>query len=217
MERTLVPSRKPGRGRDDRDALDALLDEVLVGYLGVSLDEGPLVLPVGFARDRDRVLLHGSTGSHRMRVLAEGAEVCFTVAKLDALKVSRSAFGTGMQYRSACLFGRCQLLTGADQLAALHAYTDRYLPGRSGEVRPVSAKERAATMVLALPIETWSMKVADGFPDDDPDDVAGEAWAGLVPLLGGFAAPIANPDLRPGTAVPASVLALPRTLDGLSS
>jgi len=208
MQRTLTPSRMAGRGRTDRQALDELLDEVLVGYLGVSLDEGPLVLPVGFARDGDRVLLHGSTGSHRMRVLAEGADVCFTVATMDALKVARSAFGTGMQYRSACLFGVCEVLEGDDKASALAAYTNRYLPGRIDEVRPITAKERAATMVLALPIETWSMKVAGGFADDDPDDVAGDAWAGVVPLLTGYGAPLRNPDLRVGVGVPASVLAL---------
>ena len=213
MQRNLTPSRMAGRGRTDRAALDELLDEVLVGYVGMALDEGPLVLPVGFARDGDRVLLHGSTGSHRMRVLAEGAEVCFTVAALDALKVARSAFGTGMQYRSACLFGTCEVLSGDDHASALAAYTDRYLPGRSAEVRPIAKKELAATMVLALPIETWSMKVADGFPDDDPDDVAGDGWAGLVPLLSGFGEPIDNPDLREGIPVPPSVAALSAEVD----
>lgn len=208
MQRNLTPSRKAGRGRTDRAALDELLDEVLVGYVGLSLDEGPLVLPVGFARDADRVLLHGSTGSHRMRTLADGAEICFTVAALDALKVARSAFGTGMQYRSACLFGVCEVLAGADQAAALETYTNRYLAGRAAEVRPITAKERAATMVLALPIETWSMKVAEGFPDDEPGDLAGDSWAGVVPVLTSYGEPIPNPDLRPGIAVPASVLGL---------
>jgi nitroimidazol reductase NimA-like FMN-containing flavoprotein (pyridoxamine 5'-phosphate oxidase superfamily) len=207
VARTLTPSRKRDRLTDDRAALDTLLDEVLVGYVGISLPEGPLVLPVGFARDGDRVLLHGSSGSHRMRALAAGAQVCFTVAVLDALKVARSGFGTGMRYRSACLFGACEV-EGDDKLRALDAYTDRYLPGRSGEVRPIGAKEAAATLLLALPIEAWSMKVAGGFPDDDPEDVAGPAWAGVVPLASVWGEPVDNPDLAAGIAVPASVRAL---------
>lgn len=205
MSRTLKPSRNPGRSRTDRAALDQLLDEVLVGYIGLSLDEGPLVLPVGFARDADRILLHGSTGSHRMRVLATGVGVCFTVAALDAIKVSRSAFGTGMQFRSACVFGTCEVLTGDDQASALDAFTNRYLPGRTGEVRPASVKERVATMVLALPLATWSMKVAEGFPDDDPEDRDGPAWAGVIPLGTAIGEPMPNPDLRAGIEVPESV------------
>ncbi len=72
MKRTLVPSRKGERGRTDRAALDELLDDIPVGYMGLSLDEGPLVIPVSFARQGDRILFHGSTGSRRMRAVSEG-------------------------------------------------------------------------------------------------------------------------------------------------
>jgi hypothetical protein len=63
----------------------------------------------------------------------------------------------------------------------------------------------AATLVIALPIAEWSMKVSDGWPDDPPDDVAGQAWAGVVPLRSVYAEPIPAPDLRAGIPIPASV------------
>lgn len=208
MERTLTPTRKADRLTDDRDVLNALLDEVMVAHVGLSLPEGPLVLPVGFARDGDRILLHGSTGSRRMRTMAAGAPVCVTVSSLDAIKVSRAAFGTGMRYRSACIFGSCEVLQGEDKRAALEVFTDRFLPGRTTEVRPPSAKELAATMVFALPLRTWSVKVAGGFCDDEPEDLASDAWAGVVPVGTRFGEPVDNPDLRAGISVPASVTGL---------
>ncbi|MCA0294722.1 MAG: pyridoxamine 5'-phosphate oxidase family protein [Actinobacteria bacterium] len=206
--RRLVPTRLAERAEHDRAALDALLDEVLVAHVGLTLPEGPLVLPIGFARDGDRLLLHGSTGSRWLRVLAGGADACVTVTSLDALKVARSAFESGMRYRSACLFGRCAPLPADEASAALVLFTDRLLPGRSREIRPSTARELAATMVLAFPIDQWSLKSSDGFPEDPDDDRADDAWAGVVPLRTGFDAALPNPDLRPGIAVPASVRAL---------
>lgn len=210
MSRTLTPTRMPERTTSDRAVLDALLDEVLVAHVGLALDEGPLVIPTGFARDGDRLVLHGSTGSRWMRALAAGADVCVTVTALDAIKVARSAFESGMRYRSACLFGRCEELRADDAVRALEVFTDRILPGRTREIRRSTAKELAATMVLALPITEWSLKTADGFPGDPASDIAGDAWAGVVPLVTGYGEPEPNPDLRPGIGLPASVLALTR-------
>ena len=208
MARTLVPTRLPERATADRAALYALLDEVLVAHVGVSLAEGPLVVPTGFARDGDRLLLHGSTGSRWMRALAGGSPACVSVTALDGLKVARSAFNSGMRYRSACLFGGCEQLAGEAATAALAVFTDRLLPGRTGELRPSTARELAATMVLALPIREWSLKTAGGFPEDPDEDRAGDAWAGVVPVVTGFGPPLPNPDLRDGIDVPASVRAL---------
>lgn len=208
MTRTVVPTRLPERASTDRAALDALLDEVLVAHVGLSLTEGPLVIPTGFARDGDRILLHGSSGSRWLRALAAGAPVCVTVTALDALKVARSAFNSGMRYRSACLFGVCGPLAGAEAARALDLFTDRVLPGRTAEVRPSTTKELAATLVLSLPIAEWSLKASDGFADDPAEDLAGDAWAGVVPLVSGYGAALPNPDLRPGIELPDSVRAL---------
>lgn len=205
MARTLKPSRHANRAATDRDALNTLLDEVLIGYVGISLPEGPLVLPVSFARDGDQILFHGSVGSHRMRALAEGAQACFTVASVDALTVGRTAFGTGMQYRSAVLFGHCSLIEGEAKAAALDVYTDRYLPGRSSEVRPSTRKELIATMVLALPIDHWSMKVDVDLPGADAENPDSDAWAGTIPLFPGIGEPVAVPGLGADIPVPESV------------
>ena len=206
--RTLTPTRLADRGGTDRAALDTLLDEVLVAHVGFTSTEGPLVLPIGFARDGDRLILHGSTGSRWLRILASGGQACATVTALDGLKVARSAFESGMRYRSACVFGRCEVVSGADAERALGIFTNRVLPGRTSEIRRSSPRELAATLVLALPITQWSYKSSDGFSEDPPEEVAGDAWAGVVPLRTGYDQPIPSPDLRDGIPVPASVLSL---------
>ena len=94
--------------------------------------------------------------------------------------------------------------------------TEALLPGRVAELRRPTAKELAATLVLSLPIETepmpnWSLKVGDGWPDDPADDVAGPAWAGVVPARIVYGEPRPAPDLRAGITVPASVQALEAT------
>jgi uncharacterized protein len=75
-------------------------------------------------------------------------------------------------------------------------------------VRPSSRKELSATLALAMPIGTWSLKVSDGWPDDEPEDVAGDSWAGVVPMRTSYGAPRPAPDLREGIPVPGSVRAL---------
>ena len=96
---------------------------------------------------------------------------------------------------------------------ALRALSDRLLPGRWLEVRPPTAKELAATLVLEMPLERASVKVRTGPPspfdasaDPPPDGVP--LWWGVVPLAVTPAAPVTAPDVPVGTPLPPSVLAL---------
>ena len=59
-----------------------------------------------------------------------------------------------------------------------------------------------------MPIRDWSMKISGGWPTDPADDVAGGAWAGLVPFHAQVGDPEPAPDLRAGIPVPASVRAM---------
>jgi nitroimidazol reductase NimA-like FMN-containing flavoprotein (pyridoxamine 5'-phosphate oxidase superfamily) len=203
-------TRLSEKASNDRAAFDALLDDMMFGHVGLVRPDGfPVVLPTAIARDGDRLLIHGSTGSPWMRAVAGGASICVEVTAMDGVVVARSAFESSIHYRSAVLFGTCVQLDGADKQAALHVLTERLVPGRSAEVRASTAREFAATMVLALPISEWSLKVSDGWPEDPDDDVAGDSWAGVVPVAPmTYDAPLPAPDLRAGIPVPESVVRL---------
>jgi nitroimidazol reductase NimA-like FMN-containing flavoprotein (pyridoxamine 5'-phosphate oxidase superfamily) len=203
-QRTRI-TRLREKGREDRDQLDVLLDSARVGHFALAADHGPVVVPTAIVRDGDHVLAHGSTGSRWMRSLAAGAPTCLAVTALDGLVVARSAFESSLHYRSAVLFGACEPLGDDAKERALDVITEALLPGRTSEIRRPTRRELEATLVLALPIEEWSLKVSEKWPEDPDDDVAGEAWAGVVPLVNAYGPPRPAPDLREGIPLPDSV------------
>jgi uncharacterized protein len=203
-------TRMRDRAVTDRAELDRLLDDNFLAHVGVADDQGNVVvIPTAMVRDGDSVLVHGSTGSGWMRRAATGQPVCLTVTDLSGIIVARTAFENSLRYRSAVLFGSFTRLAEPDVPLALDLFTEHLIPGRTSEVRPNHRREVTATMVLSMPIGPWSMKTSADWPTDDPDDVAGSAWAGIIPFdahrLGD---PQPAPDLRPGIPVPASVRAM---------
>ncbi|MCA1690170.1 MAG: pyridoxamine 5'-phosphate oxidase family protein [Actinobacteria bacterium] len=172
--------RHSERARSDREGLYAVLDAGLVAHVGFVVDGAPAVLPMGYARDGDRVLLHGSSRNRMLGALAGGAEVCVAVTLLDGLVLAGSAFTHSMNYRSVVVYGRGQEVTDPGEKArALELFVDFVVPGRSAELRPSNRKELAATLVVALPLEEASVKARAGGPigPEDPGP-----WTGVIPL-----------------------------------
>ena len=93
--------------------------------------------------------------------------------------LARSAFNSSMHYRSAMILGVAQPVD--DDLEALRVLTEHLLPGRWEVLREPTRKELAATLVLALPLREWSVKISDSPPEDEPDDLDDPVWAGVVP------------------------------------
>lgn len=188
--------RIPEKAVTDRAVMDAILDAGLVAHVAVVDDGQPFVVPVGYARDGARVLIHGSTGSRLFRALADGAPTCLTVTLLDGLVLARSAFESSMNYRAVMVLGSCVELTGAEKDDALRTISDHLLPGRWADIREPSRKELAATCVLALSLDEASVKVSTGPPDDAEEDLLRATWAGHLPLREVFGAPVPAPDNR---------------------
>ncbi len=197
--------RLPARGSHDRELIHRILDEGLVAHVGFVMDGAPFVIPMGYARDGERILLHGSAKSRLLGLLAGGVEVAVTVTLLDALVFARSAFHHSMNYRSTVILGRASPVEDpAEKLRALDVLLEKLVPGRLGETRPPNPVELKATLVASVPIREATAKCRTGPPSDDEEDLELPWWAGLVPVRTRFGPPEPAPDLRPGAATPVS-------------
>jgi nitroimidazol reductase NimA-like FMN-containing flavoprotein (pyridoxamine 5'-phosphate oxidase superfamily) len=195
--------RRAERARYDRAAVHAILDEGVVCHVGFAEGEQPFVIPMAFARIDDRLYLHGARATRLLRELGGGVPVCVTVTLVDGLVFGRSAFHCSMNYRSAVVFGRAQVVTSVEeQLAALRAIVEHMAEGLWKDVRGPNLQELARTSVLRLEIEDASAKARSGPPIDDEEDYALPVWAGVVPLSLAPRAPESDPRLMPGIRPP---------------
>jgi nitroimidazol reductase NimA-like FMN-containing flavoprotein (pyridoxamine 5'-phosphate oxidase superfamily) len=175
--------RLPKRGSHERDVINAILDEGFICHVGFTINGQPFVIPTGYARVDDKLLIHGSQASRMLRTLSEGIEVCVTVTLLDGLVLARSAFHHSMNYRSVVIFGRATMLEDREEkLAALLALSEHMVPNRWRDVREPTETELRQTTVLSLPIDEASAKIRTGPPLDDEEDYGMKVWAGVLPL-----------------------------------
>ncbi|MDQ1321734.1 MAG: Pyridoxamine 5-phosphate oxidase family protein [Actinomycetota bacterium] len=196
------------RQSTDRADLDALLAATPLATIAFVRDGHPVALPIGFARIDDEVVIHGSSGSPWLRQLAEGCPAAVSVTTLEGVLLARSGFESSFHYRSAVLFGRFTAIDKSRKDDYLRALTDVFIPGRVAELRPSTSKELAATLVLAMPIETWSLKTSFDWPEDPEEDVAAGGWAGVVPIVTRYGTPVPAPDCDPAIPFPPSVRAM---------
>jgi nitroimidazol reductase NimA-like FMN-containing flavoprotein (pyridoxamine 5'-phosphate oxidase superfamily) len=181
-DRTQV-KRLPKRGHYERETVYSILDTAFVCHVGFSVDGQPFVIPTNFGRSGDTLYLHGSAASRMLKTLSGGVPVCVTVTHVDGLVLARSAFHHSVNYRSAVILGKAQLVEDpAEKMAALRIFTEHVMKGRWNDVRIPTEQELKATTVLSLPLEEVSAKVRTGGPIDDAADYALPVWAGVLPL-----------------------------------
>lgn len=204
--------RLPQRGSFERQQINAILDEGFICHVGFAVDGQPFVIPTGYARSGDTLIIHGSQASRMLRQLGEGIDVCVTVTLIDGLVLARSAFHHSMNYRSVVIFGRANLIQdSAEKMTALEALSEHMIPGRWDEVRGPNDRELQLTTVLAIPLTEASAKVRTGPPVDDENDYDLPVWAGIIPLQMVANGPIADPRLAPATPTPAYAIDYNRT------
>ena len=199
-------TRLPKRGSHDTATIYPILDEGLVCHVSYTLNGQPFMIPIAYCRLGDVVYIHGSVGSHFLRELAKGIDVCLAVTLIDGLVLARSAFHHSVNYRSVILFGKTQLVTDETEAwDVLKQVTEHLIPGRWDDTRQPNASEMKKTMVLAIPIDEASAKVRTGNVNDDPEDAELPYWAGVIPLAIQSLTPIQDPNQVVQTTVPGYV------------
>ncbi len=61
--------RLPERAVYEKPTIDAILDEGLICHLGFAVDGQPYVIPTIYARDGERLLIHGSAAGRTLRAM----------------------------------------------------------------------------------------------------------------------------------------------------
>jgi len=189
------------RGSHERAQVHAVLDAAPLCHVGYVIDAQPYVTPTIHWREGDRVYWHGSAASRFLRQVV-GERVCLTVSLMDGYVLARSAFNHSVNYRSAMVFGRAQIVDDPEATAeALRRFTDGLFPGRWETLRPMTAQELKGASVLYFDIEEASVKTRAGPPGDD-DEAGYPVWAGVLPMETRFGRSELAPDMPGGIDLP---------------
>ncbi|MBT5089425.1 MAG: pyridoxamine 5'-phosphate oxidase family protein [Micrococcales bacterium] len=182
-----------------------ILDLNMVAHVGFVIDGAPMVIPMAYGRSGEKIYLHGSSGSRLMRHLDSQPQVCISITELNALKVSRSTFNSGMHYRSVVIFGKAELVAEDQKMQALDIVSDALIPGRVPEARPMTKKEAAATIIVSVDLNETSVKIATNEVDDPEEDMNRGFWAGTIPLASVAQPAVPADEESAGLPVPKSV------------
>jgi nitroimidazol reductase NimA-like FMN-containing flavoprotein (pyridoxamine 5'-phosphate oxidase superfamily) len=197
-------SRKPNRGSYDPAVIYPILDEGLFCHVSYQVEGQPYLIPMAYCRLEDTLYLHGSVGSHFMRELAKGTDVCLAVTLMDGLVLARSAFAHSVNYRSVIVFGRSREITDeAERWRVFEQVVEHLIPGRWNDSRQPNASELTKTMLIAIPMEEASAKVRTGGVGEEPaSDLELPYWAGVIPLSVRVGTPRADATLGEDIGMP---------------
>lgn len=184
----------------DRATIFAILDRGLMAHVSFLSQARPMVVPMIYGRDGERLFLHGAPAS-RLETSIAGQRVCIAVTLVDGIAVGRSIFESSLNYRSVIIHGHAlDLAPQGEKLHALRVISEHYFPGRWDEVRPPYDTELQATAALEIKIEAASAKIRNGPPIDAYDTYDPQIWAGVVPMTTAIGEPVV--DGRTATNVP---------------
>ena len=198
--------RAPKRAHYDEETIYQILDGSYLCHIGFVHENYPVVIPTLYARDGNKLLVHGSAASRMMKDMKSGIDVCITVTKVNGLVLARSAFHHSVNYESVVVFGKAREIVDEDSKnKALKIITEQVVPHRWNEVRKPNQKELKGTTVLEIHIEEVSAKVRTGGPTDDKEDYDLDIWAGVVPITQSYAGPVKDELMRKDLSLPTSV------------
>ena len=207
--------RIPARGSHEWNTISRILDAGFLAHVGFSVRNQTFVIPTLYGRREERLYLHGSSASRKLRQLEAGIPDCITVTMVDGLVLSRSAFDHSLNYRSVMAFGMAKkIVDPIEKIDSLRVISEHLIPGRWAEVRGPSESELQATTVLEFFIEEISSKVRTGPPIDDESDYGLRVWAGVLPLETRSRQPIPDEQLLDGVAPPDYLRRYDERLDG---
>ena len=167
----------------DKEIVHRILDAGLMAHVGFNQEDGPVVVPMLYGREKNEIYLHGARKARIIRLLEDTKRISLNVTLLDGIVLARSTFNSSMHYRSVTVFGKPEILEDhKEKLLAMRVISENTVPGRWDEVRDSHINEVKMTGVIKVKIEEASAKISDSDPDDNLEDYEIPIWAGILPI-----------------------------------
>ncbi|PKG22445.1 pyridoxamine 5'-phosphate oxidase family protein [Niallia nealsonii] len=114
----------------ERESICEFLKQSKIGYLGLSDESAPYVVPLNFVWQNDSIYFHGANEGRKVRILAKNNQACFTVCEDFGTIASPIPANTDTAYFSVIVFGLVEQVTNKEErLAAMQTMLDKYVPG----------------------------------------------------------------------------------------
>ncbi len=135
----------------------SLFERAEIGYLAMSRDGDPYLVPLSFVCQGGNIYFHCAISGQKLDYIVANPRVCFAVHTLDALQQGTKVCDTGIRYHSALAFGRARVVDEPDlKMQALRWLCDRYAGGVSD--RRISDADAAKVTVVEIAIERMTGK-----------------------------------------------------------
>jgi nitroimidazol reductase NimA-like FMN-containing flavoprotein (pyridoxamine 5'-phosphate oxidase superfamily) len=113
---------------ESREEMEAILKGISVGFLGMSLDGEPYVVPLNYAYIDGRILFHCALDGKKLDYLSSNPAVSFAVAKQPAAEVRRHDQGDDCHANceSVICYGVARIIEDRDERQAVLNAFNRY-------------------------------------------------------------------------------------------
>lgn len=184
---------KRGRKRATYNKADIfqLIDDTKLGHMAFTDPSSncpvvtPVVIPMTFWRVGEHLYFHSLNKSRLDKMIQAGVEICISFAEASEWVLSKSAYHTGVNYRSAVVYCTGERVQSDEEFdLAFKGIINDIEDGRWDHIRPPSPKERKATALLKLTINEGSYKSREGGPAEEEEDLALPVWNGTQPIAG---------------------------------
>jgi uncharacterized protein len=141
----------------DRKEIDAILKQCKTCYVAMSIDDVPYVLPLNFAMDGDRVILHSAQQGRMWETIKKNPKVCinWTLGEELAWQDEKVGCSYRVKSKSVIIEGTAEIVEDFDEKERLFnqfmtQYSDLSFKFNAPAIRNVG--------VLIVPIEKLSAK-----------------------------------------------------------
>ncbi len=115
---------------NDESKIEGFLTQAKTGFLGLSSEDIPYVVPLNFVRVGQAIYLHGAAEGRKVHYMQRNNQACFTVSEEFGTMTSVIPAHTDTAYMSVMIFGQIVFVTDLDEATeAMQRMLHKYVPG----------------------------------------------------------------------------------------